>query len=215
MKESTKKYIIKKIQKLDENIRVLSDGKTYTDIIYGTTDSLFLSLEKAVSRLSEKNGYSFDSFFEIGGQESSLEDSLPMNISDLGKEGEEAVYVHMLNSDIQDIVGAIGNVKDINGEICVSNIGDDQFSIRNTKIGLLFHGKPSKTFECDCWSYTKADGTRYATRLESYSNRNESWLVPAKSKLMAVVYNDKSYPMALKAADTYGLDLVPFSAVNG
>ena len=144
-----------------------------------------------------------------------MEDILPMNISDLGKDGEEAVYVHMLNSDMADIVEAIGNIKGIDGEICVSNIGDDQFSIRNTKIGLMFQGKPSKTFECDCWSHTKEDGTRYATRIESHSNRNESWLVPAKSKLMAVVYNDNSYPMALKVADTYGLDLVPFSAVNG
>lgn len=220
MKESTKKYII-------EKVKMFADVEVHGNRVYENEDrfsqginyDLFWFLEKAVSKMSQKEGWSFVSFFlypDDGQYGAELSASLPVDLSvNGGKDGEEAVYVHMLNSNLgEDIVEAIGNIRNIAGEICVSDIGDDQFSVRKTKIGLLFQGKPSRTFECDCWSYTKADGTRYATRLESYSNRNESWLVPAKSKILAVVYNDRSYELALKVADIYGLDLIPYSAIN-
>ena len=64
MKETTRNYIIKKVQTIYENSRILSDGKTYEEHKgCGVIDILYITLEKAVERLSEKHGYTFDRFF--------------------------------------------------------------------------------------------------------------------------------------------------------
>lgn len=115
------------------------------------------------------------------------------------KGGECGLYVHILNEDINlnNFSEYLKEFQEISGEICVSNFDDEQHITRRSTIGLILSGTPTKTFDCDCWSEIGKDGKRYATRLDSYSNRSESWIIPKNSKIVGLVYNDNMQDFAI------------------
>ena len=86
------------------------------------------------------------------------------------------------------------------GEICVTSLnspifGEDYKGDLAADEGqgkkyrgavILYIGTPSYYFQSDCWSSRLPDGRRYATHHGSSSSHDEAWLVPAKSKCLAV-----------------------------
>ena len=129
---------------------------------------------------------------------------------------DKGMYVHMLNQHIDNFSDFINDFKKIDGEICVSEIGDEQLTrFSEAKLGLILRGTPTATFTCDCWSELDSNGRRYATRSDSYSNRSESWLIPANSEIVGIVYSDKSFDDAEKLSKICKAELfVSFTAID-
>lgn len=128
------------------------------------------------------------------------------------------LYVHMLNKDIaiDDIKSSIADFMAIDGEVCFSEIGDEQFSNRKTKIGLIVEGRPTFQSDCDCWSITGKNGKRKATRVESWTERNETWLVPAETKAFGIVFEgcDKLRRKIENTAFALGLCVLEYKHIN-
>ena len=108
---------------------------------------------------------------------------------------EKGLYVHVINVDINlsSFQDEIDKIMSISGEICVSDLVDNQFSTRNSKIALILSGTPTHSFPCDVWSYQitkgKFAGKRGMTRDVSCSDRNESWIIPSHCKLWGIAYD--------------------------
>jgi len=187
-------------------------------------DQLLYNLEKAVIKLSNKNGLIFNGFFIDADDRytNDLSQSLPRNPSDYyhyetqtgrNNAAQYGMYCHIINKDINinDICAEINHISQISGEICVSDIYDQQFTCRKNVIGLILQGKPTATFDCDCWSsIDKKTGRRYATELNGNARRSESWIIPSNCKIIAVVCSDNMYQYVKDCK----FDIWPITAIN-
>ena len=104
---------------------------------------------------------------------------------------KKALYVHVFNKDvdIQNLFDSINDFMEIQGEVCCSEIGDEQFTTRRNKVAVILEGQATAQFSCDCWSKLLPSGKRYATRRESETDRSETWVVPANCKLWGLAYS--------------------------
>ena len=196
MKDSILSYISKKINKLFPGAVV--DGRLVDwDVIWGSSCfDLYILLQKCVARHAESSGLIFSALFETEeGEDCSLSQSMPVaphevNFNDVGStDTVYGMYCHIINNDVVDLCGYIDELSKVTGEICVSEIDDSQHAIRNSVVGVIFSGKPVRTFSFDCWSIIGPDGKRYATAETGNNNRNESWLVPVNSTIEAIICN--------------------------
>jgi len=126
---------------------------------------------------------------------------------------KKGVYVHMLNQDISDLPSYLDGLFSVSGEVCVSDIDDMQHSTRTSKIGVVFEAVPTETFDHDCWSYVNKLGKRVAG-VDSYdfevnTARNESWIIPAKSKVKALIACENTFDEVSLLAGKIGVDVYP------
>lgn len=104
---------------------------------------------------------------------------------------KKSLFVHVLNKDvdIKKLVAEITSFMKISGEVCCSEIGDEQFSTRRNKVAVILEGNATAQFSCDCWSVLNKNGKRTATRRESLGDRSETWAVPKNCKLWGLAYS--------------------------
>lgn len=103
-------------------------------------------------------------------------------------------WLHVVNHDLPT---TIEEIKNIPGEICVSDVNDGNFfAHRKEFIALLFKGTVSYLYPCDCWS-TTIDTNRGRLRLpgnQTGANRTEGFLDPRYAKFLGfVVGGEKAY----------------------
>lgn len=120
------------------------------------------------------------------------------------------LWVHALRSDVQ-IDNAVATTQ-IDGEICVSSLGELASWGRNDFVALLFKGHVRELYSRDCYSFIVADGYR-APDPDSltYSESDEGFLCPMESECIAVLTNRTASQAARDLADRLGVPLIEYS----
>jgi hypothetical protein len=130
-------------------------------------------------------------------------------------------YIHICNNGIPKISDFMA----IQGQVCFSDLGARQL-IRNYNkpvIGIIVEGTPEESFSYDCWSEINSDGTRKATadNTDQWVNegRPEYWIIPEKTKIIGIAYNDHVTDTQLgnivKQINNSGIIYtVPLNAIN-
>lgn len=126
------------------------------------------------------------------------------------------IFVHMLNGvkDRNSVLDAINSLLQIDGEVCVSEIGDRQLSVRQFRVGVLLKGELTAQFEYDCWSEIDHKGKRYAGNMVGSYDRKEGWIIPSKSQIVGLIYNGASKTVIEKIAWDLGIDTFEFRCIN-
>jgi hypothetical protein len=190
-------YTIKKLEKFNFNIE----------------DSLVRNLESSILKVADKQGLTFVGFgYESisGNSTEIIEWWLPVKLEEAYSEitetgrsnaADKGFYVHIVNNDINlnRIEEEIQRFSSIEGEICVSDFGDNYHNPRKSTLGIVLEGKPTASFDYDCWSVVNEQtGSRVAT-YRGNPSRNEHWIIPAKSKIVALIVSENIYPYVAKA----------------
>jgi len=211
-------YILKKLEKYGIRKNNYYDANT-------EVDGLYYDLENAIRRWSEKNGYLFQGFFYDCGKgfQTNIINSLPCSpseyysyITDKGLTTTSGWYVHMINKDINtDLKAYLENFIEISGEVCFANFEDQQLHYRKSCYGVVMEGTPTHSFPFDCYSLIDPkNGLRYATKEEESTWREEHWLIPQKSNIKALIYNDKTEIEITKIANIIKVDTMHLNCVH-
>lgn len=207
-------YTLKKIKNLKDNHKS----------VY--SESLIQNLENALAKWSKKNNYMFSFFYRDPGdyRKCGLRNSLPISyseyysfITDKGlKNIKKGWYVHIINKDINvELKDYLEKFIKISGEVCFADFENQQLHYRESCYGVVMEGTPTHSFDFDCYSQIdKRNNKRYATS-ESYATwREEHWLIPSKSKIKALIYNDKTEIEIKKTAEKLGLDTIHLNCIH-
>ncbi|MDY0199207.1 MAG: hypothetical protein RBR68_15490 [Tenuifilaceae bacterium] len=131
--------------------------------------------------------------------------------------GGHGIYVHMLNGvkDRNTALDAIASLLKIEGEICVSEIGDRQLSVHQFRVGVMLKGDLTAQFETDCWSDVDNRGRRYQLDTNHCNyDRKEGWMIPSESQVVGLIYNRASKSVVEKIAWNLGIDTFEFRCIN-
>lgn len=134
------------------------------------------------------------------------------------------LYVHVLNRLpvwTQDAVTkAVDALMACSGEVCASDIGDQQFSIRAQTIGVILQGQPTASFNYDCWSFVVASrgpyaGLRVPGEKIGDGERSEHWLVPTRCKIWGLTAKGRqAEAWTRQLADQNGLCWLHYDLIN-
>lgn len=95
-------------------------------------------------------------------------------------------WIHIFNQRVSNWTKYINDFSKISGEVCVSRETDYQFAYRRQFIGVKIEGQLTAQWNFDCWSKILVNGKRWGTK-NGGSHRSEGWIIPANSKITAIV----------------------------
>lgn len=140
------------------------------------------------------------------------------NIDAAGVPGAWVHVRHAHRAEVKDLAAWARDLAALDAEVCCSTFspeGGEYFVSRNGSaafVAAIFSGAAVAHYDFDCWSCVcPVTGRRFETRDWAYSQHDEAWVNPSRTRLACFVTDSPSVARALEAA---GFSVVRSSAAG-